>query len=215
VVGVGNAGRAVGVVGLLLTCRLDGIDAPELDQPCINEKGAEWKCGIEARDRLMAWIGKRAVRCDDKGPDPVYPKIRHICICWIEGETISLNQWLVREGLALNFEPYAKGRFKANEADARGNRRGLWKGCFTAPRDFRRWNKITAELLGPTCPNPDAKKARNILFPENPAMPPGCPIKGKFAIRAKITGYLGMTFPSSSPLTPATQSVSAVCRDMA
>jgi endonuclease YncB( thermonuclease family) len=168
--------------------RLDGIDAPELDQVCLDEKGAVWVCGIEARDQLIALIGKRAVRCDDKGPDPVYPKIRRIGICWVEGETVSLNQWLVREGWAVNFEPYARGRFKADEDDAQKNRRGLWKGCFTAPRDFRRWNKNTAELLGPTC----AKQARNMLFPDDPAMPPGCTIKGKFALRAKITGHRGI-----------------------
>jgi endonuclease YncB( thermonuclease family) len=56
--------------------RLDGIDAPELDQVCLNEKGTVWACGIEARDQLAALVRARAVRCDDKGPDPVYPTRR-------------------------------------------------------------------------------------------------------------------------------------------
>jgi endonuclease YncB( thermonuclease family) len=173
------------------TYRLDGIDAPELDQVCIDDKGATWACGIEARDRLIALIGKRAVRCDDKGPDTVY-RTRRIGICWVEGEALSLNQWLVREGLALNFEPYAKGRFKADEKDARDNQRGIWKGCFSTPHDFRRWNKNTAILLGPTCLTVGEKKARDILFPDDPTMPPGCSIKGKFSLRAKITGHRGI-----------------------
>jgi endonuclease YncB( thermonuclease family) len=105
--------------------RLDGIDAPEKDQMCFDEKGEIWACGIEARDQLAALIGNRVVRCEDMGPDNVYPK-RRIGICTAEGETISLNRWLVREGWALNFEPYAKGRFKLDENDARENRRGLW-----------------------------------------------------------------------------------------
>jgi hypothetical protein len=36
----------------------------------------------------------------------------------VDGETASLNQMLVREGFALNFQPAAKGRFKADEAAA-------------------------------------------------------------------------------------------------
>jgi endonuclease YncB( thermonuclease family) len=171
--------------------RLDGIDAPELDQTCLDEKGNVWPCGIEAKDQLAALVGSRAVQCEDKGPDSAYPT-RRIGICSIEGEATSLNQWLVREGWALNFEPYAKGRFKSDEADARDNRRGVWKGCLTAPRDLRRWNKRTAKLLGPACPTIGDTKARNDLFPDDPAMPPGCSIKGNFAVRAQLTGHRGI-----------------------
>src|ERR1700730_7865910 len=34
------------------TFRLDGIDAPEKDQVCLDEKGAAWACGIDALARL-------------------------------------------------------------------------------------------------------------------------------------------------------------------
>ena len=46
--------------------RLDGIDAPETDQVCLNEMGAVWTCGIEARDQLKKFVGNRDVRCDGK-----------------------------------------------------------------------------------------------------------------------------------------------------
>jgi endonuclease YncB( thermonuclease family) len=49
--------------------RLDGIDAPELDQSCIDDEGKTIRCGIIARRRLIEFIDKRSVRCDDKGPD--------------------------------------------------------------------------------------------------------------------------------------------------
>lgn len=153
--------------------KLDGIDAPEPDQVCLDEKGTIWRCGIEARDRLAKLIDSRTVRCDDKGPDPAYPA-RRIGVCWIDGQ--NLNQLLVRDGWAVNFEPYAKGRFKADESDAEKNRRGLWKGCFLAPHDFRHWNKQTAKLYGLTCS--DDATSRNNLLPDHPAMPAGCPIKG-------------------------------------
>ena len=132
--------------------RLDGIDAPETDQVCLDETGALWACGIEARDQLAKFVGKRNVRCDGKKYDTVY-RNRRIGICNIEGEPMSLNQWLVREGWALNFEPHAKGRFKLDENNARENGRGLWKGCFTRPQSARRSNKSTATLLGAACDN--------------------------------------------------------------
>ena len=65
--------------------RLDGVDAPEIDQRCLDQSGDIWPCGVTARDRLSAYIGNRAVRCEDKGPDPVH-KHRRIGICSIENE---------------------------------------------------------------------------------------------------------------------------------
>ena len=35
-----------------VTYRLDGIDAPEFDQMCIDEHADAWACGVEARDQL-------------------------------------------------------------------------------------------------------------------------------------------------------------------
>ena len=171
------------------TCRLDAIDAPELDQVCLDEHGGGVPCGREARERLAQFIGGRAVRCEDNGPDPAFRK-RRICTCTVEGETMSINRWLVHEGLAINFEPFARGRFQSDEDDARQNRRGWWRGCFAAAQHLRYGRKLVAPLLGSTCAN--EPNARDKLFPENPEMPPGCSIKGRFAVRAKVTGYRGI-----------------------
>jgi len=97
--------------------RLDGIDAPEFNQICLDEKGQEWPCGRDARDALAKLTANCAtVRCEDKGPDTVYH--RRIGLCTAAGlrtgsAADALNEWLVREGWALNFEPYAKGRYLA------------------------------------------------------------------------------------------------------
>src|SRR4029079_19356757 len=72
--------------------RLDGIDAPEIDQMCLDQRGDVLACGASRRDRLSAYIGSRAVRCEDKGPDPVY-KHQRIGICSIESEAATINQW--------------------------------------------------------------------------------------------------------------------------
>src|SRR5229473_916118 len=105
-------GGTVQVAGV--TYRLDGIDAPAFDQMCIDEHADAWTCGVEARDQLAKLIDSREVRCEDLGADPTYKK-RHIGICTVEGETVSLNQRMVRQGFALNLEPSAKGRFKEDE----------------------------------------------------------------------------------------------------
>ena len=165
--------------------RLDGIDAPEKDQVCLNESGSVYPCGqlaIEALDQLIA---DRPVRCEDLGPDRKYPS-RHVGYCMVDA--IDLHRWLVRNGWALNSEPYAHGRFKADEHHAEQHSLGMGKGCFVAPRDFRHWNKYTAPVLGPNCPG----DARRKLFPAHALMPEGCEIKGKYAVRALLTGHRGI-----------------------
>ncbi|WP_370691236.1 thermonuclease family protein [Bradyrhizobium sp.] len=171
------------------TYRLGSIDAPEIDQTCVNQAGEIWPCGVAARDRLTAHIGNRAVRCKDEGPDPDH-KHRQIGICSIEGETATLNEWLVREGWAIRFGSSATGRFAPEEADARENRRGLWSGCFAEPLDFRRWNLSGARLVGGGCQLGHQNRTRVKLFRVDTDMPPGCPIKAKFALRA--VGYEGI-----------------------
>ncbi|MFB9268158.1 thermonuclease family protein [Bradyrhizobium erythrophlei] len=172
------------------TYRLDGIDAPAPDQLCIDEHADVWSCGVEARDQLAKLVGGQQVHCDDIGVDPTYKK-RRLGVCKIEGDPTSLSQLLVRRGYALNVEASATGRFKPDEASAKDNRQGLWKGCFVAPREFRVGKKDGA-LLGGSCPADRDKQIRDALFPDDLAMPAGCNIKGKYAVRARVTGNVGI-----------------------
>ena len=173
-----------------VTYRLDGIDAPAVDQLCIDEHADPWTCGVEARDQLAKLIAGKQVRCDDIGVDPTTKK-RRLGVCKIEGDPTSLSQLLVRQGFALNVEASATGRFKPDEAAAKDNRQGLWKGCFVAPREFR-VGKSDGALLGGACPADRDKQIREALFPQDIAMPSGCNIKGKYAVRARVTGNVGI-----------------------
>jgi endonuclease YncB( thermonuclease family) len=173
-----------------VTYRLDGVDAPEFDQICLDDHADPWTCGVEARDQLAKMIGARGVHCEDLGADKIIPK-RRAGLCTVDGETTSLNQLLVRQGFALNSEPSAKEPFKDDETAARNDRRGLWRGCFVAPQEFRRGKKDGA-LLGAACRSDKDREIRQVLFPEEPATPPGCNIKAKFAVRARVTGNLGI-----------------------
>jgi endonuclease YncB( thermonuclease family) len=185
-----------------VTYRLDGIDAPELDQTCIDDQADPWTCGLEAREQLARLIGGRSVRCDDLGPDKSYRK-RHVGLCTVEGETASLNQELVSAGFALDFEPSAKGRFLQDEAGARDARLGLWKGCFVAGQEFR-MGKKDGSLHGAACRTDRDRQIREALFPEDLAMPSSCSIKGKFAVRASVTGNVGIYHLQGCPSYPAT-----------
>ena len=172
-----------------MTYRLDGIDVPAFDQTCIDEHADPWTCGVDARDQLTKLIAGRNVQCKDLGPDKAFKKW-HLGICSVEGETDSLNQQLVRLGYALNLES-SKGLFKDDEAGAKSKGAGLWKGCFARPQAFRHREKTTA-LLGASCRGDKDRELREALFPDEPAMPPGCSIKAKFAVRARVTGNIGV-----------------------
>ena len=173
-----------------VTYRLDGIDVPTVDQLCIDEHADVWTCGIEARDQLTKLIGGKQVRCDDLGPDPTYKK-RHLGVCKIEGETTSLSQLLVRNGFALNVEASASGRFKADEARAKEDRQGLGKAA-SPRRASSALAKKDGALLGAACRTDRDREIREALFPEDLVMPASCNIKGKYAVRARVTGNLGI-----------------------
>ena len=185
-----------------VTYRLDGVDAPAFDQLCIDDHADSWTCGIEARDQLSKLIGGRSVRCDDLGVDPLTKK-RHIGICTADGEKTSLNQAMVKLGFALNLEPAVKARFKEDEAGARDGKLGLWKGCFLTPREFRIGRRDGA-LLGGACRADRDHEIREVLFPEELVQPAGCSIKGKYAVRARVTGNLGIYHLQACPSYPGT-----------
>lgn len=181
--------------------RLDGIDAPEYDQLCIDDHADSWTCGVEARDQLTKLIGGRSVRCDDLGPDKAR-RNRHIGVCFVEGNAVSLNQQIARSGLAVSAEPAVKVHVKDDVAAAREAARGVWKGCFVAPNEFRS-DKKDGALLGASCRADRDREIRSVLFPEAPAMPPSCSIKAKFAVRARFTGNIGVYHLQGCPSYPA------------
>jgi endonuclease YncB( thermonuclease family) len=173
-----------------VTYRLDGIDAPELDQICINDQADPWSCGIDARDQLTKLIAGRDVHCDDLGPDKLFRK-RHVGVCTVQGDSASLNLEIAQMGLAISLEPSLKVHAKDDAAKAQADKRALWKGCFVAPQEFRLGKKDGA-LIGGSCRADRDKEIRAVLFPEDVAMPPSCAIKGKLAVRARVTGNVGI-----------------------
>jgi endonuclease YncB( thermonuclease family) len=155
--------------------RLEGIDAPELDQTCLDELGKSYACGQAAADAVTAFIAGRPVYCTDRGADPQNGN-RRMGQCYVDG--IDINRWLVKDGWAVDLEP--NGRFKVEEELAEATRAGVWKGCFVAPEDFREWREEAAALLGFRC----LAGAREAVFPDEAPQPDGFAVKGHYALRA-------------------------------
>lgn len=112
--------------------RLWGIDAPEYDQACERE-GRAWDCGRAARSALASKVDGRAVECQVRDRDAYR---RAVSVCRIEGRS-TLNEWMVREGWAVDYRRYSKGAYARAERQARGERRGIWSGRFETPERYR------------------------------------------------------------------------------
>ncbi|WP_226951212.1 thermonuclease family protein [Rhizobium terrae] len=107
--------------------RLQGLDAPELDQTCEDGKGLLWPCGGEARRFLARLVAGGEVECLGRERD----RYRRLLVRCRAGET-SINAAMVRQGLAV-----ASGRYAEEQVAARREERGLWAGRFESPRDWR------------------------------------------------------------------------------
>ncbi len=151
--------------------RLSGIDAPETDQVCLDAASRRWACGLEARDRLAARIGRAEVTCARHGTDAYG---RTLASCRAGGD--DLQDWMVRQGLALAFVRYSHAYDDA-EAAARRSRTGLWAGAFVAPWDWRDRSTGTT-VLGAVSVPVVARPA--LLQPGSAEAAPdaGCVIKG-------------------------------------
>jgi endonuclease YncB( thermonuclease family) len=111
--------------------RLFGVDAPELDQVC-QRAGHDYHCGEIARATLWDLIGGLDVSCIPEGTTPP-PEGVILATCSAGG--VSLNQGMIQSGWALA-DPQAD-RYLAIQADAEQARRGLWRGEFEPPWQWR------------------------------------------------------------------------------
>ena len=117
--------------------RLGGIDAPSVDQLCLNTKGERWTCGVAARDELIKHVGNKSWTCQTRSIDR---RGRTVARCQVDGEDI--QKWLVTNGWALAFVRITKD-YEADEKVAREAKAGMWQGAFIAPWDWRVRNKKT------------------------------------------------------------------------
>jgi len=151
--------------------RLQGIDAPSVDQLCLNTKGERWTCGVAARDELIRHVANKSWTCH---VDRVDRRGRSVARCEVDGEDI--QKWMVTSGWALSYVRFSHD-YDADEKAAREAKAGMWQGAFIAPWDWRVRNKKTA-ILGTAKP-PDNAGAVLLASASGPVAPsPDCVIKG-------------------------------------
>jgi len=113
--------------------RLEGVDAVELHQLCRAGDGAQWSCGIEAREALAALVAGGGLTCDSRASDRFG---RALVRCSAEGSR-DIAADLVAQGWAVSGDGRGNGRYRAEENAARNARRGIWRGSFERPGAWR------------------------------------------------------------------------------
>ncbi len=109
---------------------LHGIDAPELDQVC-DAKGKKYRCGAVAKTALMDLVAGASVRCSLKENNQA---VHAYAYCEAGGFDLSSN--MVHTGWALADRTLSK-KYVAVEQRARKAKRGLWRGGFALPWEWR------------------------------------------------------------------------------
>ncbi len=119
--------------------RLFGIDALEIDQAC-GADGRYWACGKEAHWAALNRASPHWVTCvvrarlDDGSM---------AAVCYLAGAgQVDLNAWLVGQGWAFA-DRDATDDYVAAEDAARRAGRGLWRGTFVTPWDWRAGRRLS------------------------------------------------------------------------
>jgi hypothetical protein len=60
---------------------------------------------------------------------------RAVAICTVAG--VDLAEWLVKNGVALDWPKYSKGNYAAAQDEAKRAERGIWSGSFVEPWRYR------------------------------------------------------------------------------
>jgi endonuclease YncB( thermonuclease family) len=109
-----------------------GIDAPESSQLCRGEDSLQYRCGAKAANDLDAFIARRPVSCALVSLDQYG---RMVATCSVD--RTDLAEWLVRNGLALDWSQYSKGKFDSVQREAEHAGRGMWAGSYVEPWLYR------------------------------------------------------------------------------
>jgi len=112
--------------------RLWGIDAPESTQLCRGEDSLRYRCGAKSANDLDTFIARRLVSCQARDLDR-YGRTVATCLVGV----IDLGDWLVRNGFALDWPQYSKGRYADAQREAEHGGRGIWAGSYVEPWLYR------------------------------------------------------------------------------
>ena len=117
--------------------RFGGIDAPESyfmgkKQTCFEDNKKIF-CGQISKDKLIEKIGNNSVNCKVENKDKYK---RSVGECFIKEESLSV--FMVRNGYALDWPYYSKGKFAKDQEYAKLNKLGVWNMEFEFPWKWRK-----------------------------------------------------------------------------
>jgi endonuclease YncB( thermonuclease family) len=112
--------------------RLFGIDAPESDQTCHDDDGKLYRCGLKAADELSSFTAGKTVSCMPQNLDQYGPVF---AVCSV-GD-IDIADWMVRNGFALDWPQYSRGKYAEAQKAAEHSGDGMWGGQWVEPWRYR------------------------------------------------------------------------------
>jgi succinoglycan biosynthesis protein ExoI len=105
--------------------QLNGVDAPEEWQVCLDETGTDYRCGKVSASALDMFLSaSRPTRCEFVGRDRYG---RFIGTCF-RADGKGVNRWLVETGNAVERETYGSGLYASAQQMARSMGVGIWRG---------------------------------------------------------------------------------------
>ena len=131
------SGDTLSVAGTVF--HLQGIDAPEKGQLCQVSSGRSFDCGLVSKTALMDLTAAVSVSCRPTGAlRDGLPEAQ----CFAAG--YDLSKGMVHTGWALAWPRtgtiYGRVEITANKAS-----RGMWRGKFIAPWDWREGRRMEGE----------------------------------------------------------------------
>lgn len=116
--------------------RLHGIDAPEQDQLCETEQGADWACGAWVSAQVRDMFEGRTATCEERDIDRYG---RSVAMCRVDG--VDIGQEIVAQGWAFAYRRYSMA-YDLDEKAAAVSDRGLHASRVQSPSQFRRTRAV-------------------------------------------------------------------------
>lgn len=116
--------------------RIDGIDAPEYRQICLDSVRRDWPCGKAARTALRQLLGSGKWTCAVQARDDFG---RAVVRC-TDDRVQDLGSMMVAQGMAVSGEQWGIAAYPDAQDKAKAQRRGIWQGAFARPSDWRAAN---------------------------------------------------------------------------
>ncbi|WP_296475790.1 thermonuclease family protein [Roseinatronobacter sp.] len=143
--------------------RLGGIDAPEMNEECLDNSGQRWACGVWAKDMAQAMLADEILQCVDLGQRS-YDRI--VGRCYMGGQDVAvalIEAGAVRPCLRFAREQGQEQTYLRAEQHAKRVNAGLYSGPLNPIAGFCEPTRSTVPISASTVPpSPDCTIKGNV-----------------------------------------------------